>query len=131
MPADAEEVDLDVARAVWEADGLVVDVRTPEEYARGHIPGAVNVPLDQIAFRLDQLPSGPVVTVCSMGHRARRGAERFARLGRPAMSLRGGTKAWAAAGYPLVTGPDPGEWRPLLRRLLDAVTSRVIRHGRR
>ncbi|REF37376.1 rhodanese-like domain-containing protein [Thermasporomyces composti] len=128
MPADAEEIDLAMARAIWEAGGLIVDVRTPEEYAAGHIPGAINVPVDRIAFHLERLPPGQVVTVCSMGNRARRGAERFARLGRPAMHLRGGTKAWAAAGYPLVTGPDPGEWRPLARRVLRRVTE-VLRHA--
>jgi rhodanese-related sulfurtransferase len=131
VPADAEEIDLYVARAVWEDGGLIVDVRTPEEYAAGHIPGAINVPLDRIAFHLERLPAGPVVTVCSMGNRARRGAERFARLGRPAMCLRGGTKAWTAAGYPLVTGPEPGEWRPLGRRLLHRVTAFVTGRLRR
>jgi rhodanese-related sulfurtransferase len=131
VPADAEEIDLAVARAVWEDGGLIVDVRTPEEYAAGHIPGAINVPLDRIALHLQRLPSGPVVTVCSMGNRARRGAERLARLGRSAMCLRGGTKAWAAAGYPLVTGPDPSEWRPLGRRFLHRVTALVTWRQRR
>jgi rhodanese-related sulfurtransferase len=105
----AEDVDVSVAHALWVAGDLVVDVRTPDEYASGHIAGAVNVPLDAIAFRIEQLSPGQVLTVCSMGNRSRRAAERFARLGRPAMSLRGGTKAWAAAGLPVVAGPEPGE----------------------
>ncbi len=103
----AEDVDLEVARAHWEADGLIIDVRTPGEYAAGHVAGAVNVPLDTLAFRLDDLPSGQVLTVCSMGTRSRQGAERLARLGRTALSLRGGTKAWTAAGLPVVRGPEP------------------------
>jgi rhodanese-related sulfurtransferase len=107
----AEDVDVSVAHAIWAAGDLVVDVRTPDEYASGHIAGAVNVPLDTIAFRIEKLPPGQVLAVCSMGNRSRRGAERFARLGRTAMSLRGGTKAWAAAGLPVVTGGEPGERR--------------------
>jgi hypothetical protein len=47
--------------------------------------------------------------VCSMGGRSRQGAERLARLGRSALSLRGGTKAWVAAGLPVVTGSEPGD----------------------
>ncbi len=109
MEPVAEDVDVSVAYALWSAGDLVVDVRTPQEYAQGHVAGAVNIPLDAIAFRVEHLPPGQLVTVCSMGIRSRRGAERFARLGRPAMSLRGGTKAWAAAGLPVVTGPEPGQ----------------------
>jgi rhodanese-related sulfurtransferase len=109
MPPTAEEVDLTVARALWAAGDPVVDVRTPQEYAAGHVAGAVNVPLDRLPFALRDLPPGQVVTVCSLGNRSRQGAERLARLGRPAVSLRGGTKAWAAAGLPTRTGPEPGE----------------------
>lgn len=102
-----EDVEVDVAYAMWQAGDLFVDVRTPEEYARGHIPGAVNVPADRIAFALPTLPDGQLVTVCSTGVRSRRAAETLARLGRPAFSLRGGTKAWAAAGHRVDTGDRP------------------------
>ncbi|MGH3657889.1 MAG: hypothetical protein ACRDUA_14630, partial [Micromonosporaceae bacterium] len=43
--------------------------------------------------------------------RSRQGADRLARLGRTALSLRGGTKAWAAAGFPIATGTEPGPRR--------------------
>ncbi|MGW5364317.1 rhodanese-like domain-containing protein [Actinopolymorpha pittospori] len=118
LPPEPEDVDLEVARALWAAGDPVLDVRTPEEYAAGHISGAINVPLDTLAFRLDSLPPGQVLTVCSLGNRSRRGAERLAHLGRPALSLRGGTKAWAAAGLPIRTGAEPGprRARPWWRR---------------
>ncbi|WP_020578644.1 rhodanese-like domain-containing protein [Actinopolymorpha alba] len=122
-PEAVEEIDVAAARARWEAGDPIVDVRTAEEYAAGHIPGALNVPLDRIPVRAGTLPRGEVVTACSMGNRSRQGAERLARQGRTAVSLRGGTKAWAAAGLPVVTGPEPGPRRPagpvsrLLRRL--------------
>lgn len=124
---DAEEVEVDVARALWEAGDQIVDVRTPEEYAGGHIAGAVNIPLNRIGFAAAELPEGQVLTVCSMGNRSLRAAETLARLGRPALSLRGGTKAWAAAGLPIVTGAEPGarERSSPLRRALAWLTRRT------
>jgi rhodanese-related sulfurtransferase len=115
----AEEIDVDVAHAMWGVGDLVVDVRSPDEYAHGHIAGAINVPLDLIPVRVAELPAGQVIAVCSMGNRSRRGAEAFVRAGRTAFSMRGGTKQWARAGLPVVTGPEPGErGRPgLLARL--------------
>lgn len=119
-----EEVDLPTAYAMWEAGDLIVDVRTRAEYAAGHIAGAVNVPLRELTARERELPAGQVVAVCSMGYRSLRGAHALARLGRTAFSLRGGTKAWAAAGHPVVRDLDPGSrrrpgaWQRLLGRLV-------------
>lgn len=120
---EAEEIDVATAHSMWRLGDVFVDVRSAEEYAAGHIPGALNIPLDKLAFRLEELPEhGQVVTVCSMGNRSLRGAEKLARLERAALSLRGGTKAWAAAGHPVETGSQPGDRtasrRPGLRGLL-------------
>ncbi|GAB3414751.1 rhodanese-like domain-containing protein [Flindersiella endophytica] len=123
---EAEEIDVAAAHSMWRLGDVFVDVRSAEEYAAGHIPGALNIPLDKLAFRLEELPEhSQVVTVCSMGNRSMRGAEKLARLERAALSLRGGTKAWAAAGHPVETGGVSGErtassgsgLRGLLRRL--------------
>lgn len=83
----------------------VVDVRTPGEYAGGHVPGAHNIPLD----RLDEAASalraaaarGPLLIVCASGARSAKGCEQLAALGVEAVSLDGGTGAWAAAGHPV------------------------------
>ncbi len=108
--AAAEEIEVDVAHAMWRAGDLVVDVRTAAEYAYAHIAGAINIPLDLIPVRVRELPPGQVLAVCSLGgNRSRRGAEAFARSGREAFSMRGGTKAWARAGLAIVAGPEPGE----------------------
>ena len=107
--AAAEEIEVDVAHAMWRAGDLVVDVRTAAEYGYAHIAGAINIPLHLIPVRVRELPPGQVVAVCSLGNRSRRGAEAFARAGREAFSMRGGTKAWARAGLAIVTGPEPGE----------------------
>lgn len=119
----AEEVDVPTARAMWQAGDQIVDVRTPEEYAAGHIAGAINIPLRDLPVQQHDLPPGQVVTVCSTGVRSLRGAEALVRLGRTAFSLKGGTKAWAAAGHPVATGAAPGprrrpsRWRRLRTRL--------------
>ena len=49
-----------------------VDVRTPEEYAGGHVPGAVNIPLDQVQNRLDEFKDmpQPIVAYCRSGARS-------------------------------------------------------------
>ena len=50
---------------------FVLDVRTPQEYAEGHVPGAVNVPYDQLASRLAEVPKDKdVVLYCKSGRRA-------------------------------------------------------------
>ncbi|EEO27910.1 rhodanese-like domain-containing protein [Oxalobacter paraformigenes] len=48
----------------------IIDVRTPEEYARGHIPGAKLIPVDVMPQNLDNIPDGPVLIVCRTGRRA-------------------------------------------------------------
>lgn len=118
-----EEIDVPTAHAMWQAGDLIIDVRLPEEYAAGHVAGAWNVPLRNLPARAQNLPPGQIVTVCSTGIRSLQGAEMLSRLGRAAFSVRGGTKAWASAGHPLVRGTDPGPrrrtswWQRLVRVL--------------
>jgi|GEM_PF-669125 len=120
VPGSAEQIDVEVAAAAWRAGDAVLDVRTPEEYANGHVAGALNVPLAQLPALARGLPAGQLITVCTSGGRSWRAAQRLAALGRTALSVRGGTKAWRAAGLPTVTGSAPGGPRRtgLLRRLL-------------
>lgn len=52
-------------------NGVVVDVRTPEEFAEEHFTGAVNIPVDQILARMDEIPRNqPVVLYCASGARS-------------------------------------------------------------
>ncbi|WP_163783028.1 rhodanese-like domain-containing protein [Myxococcus vastator] len=66
------------ARRRVEAGATLVDVRTPEEYAAGHLPGAVNIPVGELARRLGELgsPGTPLVVYCRSGARSGR-AERL------------------------------------------------------
>ncbi|MER5355304.1 rhodanese-like domain-containing protein [Kitasatospora sp. NPDC002551] len=81
----------------------VVDVRTPGEYAAGHVPGALNIPLDQLDRALPALRTvaarGELLIVCASGNRSGRACESLAAAGIPAATLVGGTSAWAAAGH--------------------------------
>jgi rhodanese-related sulfurtransferase len=81
----------------------LVDVRSASEFAAGHIPGAVNIPMDQIEARLDDLYHNvPVVLVCQMGKRAEMTAHLLEPCRREISILAGGTNASVEAGLPLV-----------------------------
>jgi len=81
----------------------LVDVRSPSEFAAGHVPGAVNIPMDQMESRLQDLRSDiPVVLICQAGKRACMTADLLDSSQREIAVLEGGTKAWRQAGLPLV-----------------------------
>lgn len=105
----AEPVDPGTARAMQDAGDVIVDVRDPGEYERGHIAGAVNIPIGTLPAAAETLvPRGQIITTCSMGGRAEKGAKLLDLAGRDAFWVAGGTKAWAAAGFPVVRGPQVG-----------------------
>ncbi|MEG3627882.1 rhodanese-like domain-containing protein [Streptomyces poriticola] len=83
----------------------VVDVRTPGEYAAGHLPGALNIPLDRIRRALPDIrhaaDRGGVLVVCASGARSDSACRLLAENGIAAATLSGGTGAWAADGHVL------------------------------
>lgn len=79
----------------------VIDVREDWEYAGGHVPGAVNIPMSTIGNRLDELPDGAFAVICAVGGRSGRVVEALAARGYDATNVDGGTDAWIAAGYPV------------------------------
>jgi hydroxyacylglutathione hydrolase len=83
---------------------IVVDVRQTNEYAAGHVPGAVNIELAQIPT--SSMPAGPVTVMCGHGERAMTAASLLAASGRDdVVVLDGGPDTWSAAtGRALVTG---------------------------
>ncbi|MFF7468450.1 rhodanese-like domain-containing protein [Streptomyces sp. NPDC008092] len=81
----------------------VVDVRTPAEYAAGHLPGAHNIPLDSLGRAVPTLRAAPgrLLLVCASGARAERARALLAGHGVPAATLTGGTHGWAERGHEL------------------------------
>lgn len=81
----------------------VIDVRTPGEYASGHLPGAHNIPLDHLDTALPALKTaadrGDLLVVCASGARSARACEHLAEDGVPAATLTGGTEAWRQLGH--------------------------------
>jgi rhodanese-related sulfurtransferase len=84
---------------------VVLDVRSPEEFKEGHVPGAVNVPYDQIATRLSEVPKDKdVVLYCRSGRRAGIAAEVLQANGYTRLShLEGDMNAWLEKGRPVET----------------------------
>jgi hydroxyacylglutathione hydrolase len=87
-------------------EAVVLDVREPEEYAHGHVPGAVNLPQAELASRLDEVPRDrPLFVICQSGYRARRAAQFLTQMGfEHVANVTGGTAAWQANGKPLAVG---------------------------
>lgn len=84
---------------------LVLDVRPAMEYAAGHLPGAVSIPLDELAERLDELPSGIDIVACCRGPYcvyAYDALELLRPNGFSARRLDGGFSEWLAADLPVV-----------------------------
>jgi rhodanese-related sulfurtransferase len=85
---------------------LLVDVRTPSEYAAGHVPGAVNIPMEQIEARGEDLSQGPIVLICQSGGRAQLTARLLEGRRKQVTVLDGGTSAWVKAGFPVVVNAN-------------------------
>ena len=83
------------ARQLMQQRAVLWDVRTPAEYAAGHIPGARNVSLDRLEEQMPALPSNgrPVIVYCRSGRRSAMAAELLARAGRQAYDL-GSIACW-------------------------------------
>ncbi len=73
---------------------LLVDVRTPGEFARGTVPGAINVPVDDLRDRLDQLDRRDVVVICQVGQRGHVATRLLRQRDYNAKNLSGGYQTW-------------------------------------
>ncbi|MBM7815123.1 ArsR/SmtB family transcription factor [Saccharothrix algeriensis] len=107
-PDDTEEVDRDeLLRRVSAGRAVVVDVRPKTEYDAGHIPGALSIPMEELAGRLDELPTDLDIVAycrgafCSYAHDAVR---LLSTRGYRAVRLADGVLEWQVAGRPLTGG---------------------------
>lgn len=91
------------------ASMIVLDVRTPEEFAAGHVPGAINIPHTQLPDRISELPSAgqqDIVVYCATGVRAEKAATIFREKGfTRLLHLEGDMKLWREKHQPLESEP--------------------------
>ena len=81
---------------------LLIDVRTPEEFASGHIQNAVNISVETLQARLDEVPGGtPVVVYCRSGNRSASAAQILTENGYQQVYDLGGIRDWVAVGLPI------------------------------
>ncbi|MCC5896697.1 MAG: rhodanese-like domain-containing protein [Phormidium sp. GEM2.Bin31] len=105
IPADYHKVgDTQALKEVMtQNNALVIDVREPSEYAAGHIPQAINIPLRSISENLNEIPKNrPVVLYCSSGYRTAMALTSLQLLGYDnVQSFPPSLAGWQAAGEPI------------------------------
>jgi len=98
------EIDVEEFAAI-RASGVLVDVREPGEYVACHVPGAVLIPMGQLADRMGEIDkTSPVFVICASGHRSGAMTDLLRGAGFDAVSVAGGTVAWARSGRPVDGG---------------------------
>ena len=84
---------------------VVMDVRQPDEYRGGHIPGSRLIPLNELAQRLKDVPQDKtILCVCRSGSRSGMAVRQLNAAGYNAINLQGGMMRWQSAGYPVKRG---------------------------
>jgi rhodanese-related sulfurtransferase len=90
----------DFIQKLTNKDLVIVDVRSPDEYAYEHIPGSFNIPIDTLAERKHEIPqSSAIYVVCQSGLRSENACNQLQLLGLPhVLTVEGGIKAIEKAG---------------------------------
>ncbi|MEU2052311.1 rhodanese-like domain-containing protein [Streptomyces bungoensis] len=108
FPTGEDRVTVDeAARRTRDADApaVLLDVREQREWDAGHAPGAVYAPLSGLVAGValpDEARDRPLVVICRSGQRSQQAAELLTARGAQVVDVKGGMRAWAAAGYPVV-----------------------------
>jgi rhodanese-related sulfurtransferase len=99
------EISVDELASRLEAGCVVIDVRQPDEYEAGHVPGATHIPLAEVPDRVGDLPKGATLhMICRSGARSLAAAEFLEQQKFEAVNVAGGTLAWIESGREVVTG---------------------------
>jgi rhodanese-related sulfurtransferase len=105
MPRGRRATALQATQLINRGKTTIVDVRTPEEFAKGHLRDAKNIPLADLSNRigeLDKSKTKTVVVVCQTGGRSDKAVRQLKAAGfEDAYSLEGGLAAWQAANLPV------------------------------
>ena len=94
-----QQITMEEAVSIMEAgkDIVILDVRTPQEYAEGHIPGAINVPNETIGQgEIAELPQKDqeILVYCRSGNRSKQASQKLAQLGYKNIKEFGGIRSW-------------------------------------
>jgi rhodanese-related sulfurtransferase len=110
VPAEIDPTDrpqvmdvVTVASIKDDPDVVLIDVREPEEYAAGHIPGVLLIPMGEVPQRLDEIPTDKtVITYCRSGNRSGQVMQFLQQQGYDNVhNMEGGIIAWEQAGRPV------------------------------
>lgn len=134
MKMEVKTIDPREAAARMNQDGgaVLLDVRTPAEYAACHAENARLVPLDgldagAVMGRIGPCNGSPVYVICAAGSRSAKACQKFMAAGyENVVSVQGGTQAWKQAGLPVVESAGGRGVLPLDRQVRIAVGSLVI-----
>jgi|SRR5690625_4295100 len=106
---EPSEVSVDELAAAVSDGAFVLDVREPQEYTAGHVPGAAHMPLHTVPARYEELPPDQTLyVVCASGGRSAQAANFLTAAGFSAVNVSCGTKGWLAAGHDVAVGDEPG-----------------------
>jgi rhodanese-related sulfurtransferase len=99
---DRRKVPAQVPAAQVPPDAWLVDVRERGEWAAGHAPSAMHIPLGELGARYLEIPQdGPVYLICRSGSRSNQAAHALRGAGWDALNVSDGMHGWAAAGRPI------------------------------
>ena len=97
-----DEVSPQDAACLRERGAVLLDVREPDEWAAGHAPDAVHVPLAEVETAAARFAGQEVLAVCRSGGRSAKAAETLAQAGITVRNVAGGMSSWVEAGLPVV-----------------------------
>lgn len=102
------EVTIEELESALQSGATLIDVREPDEYTAGHVPGAVLVPLASVPAALARFsPESTNYVICKSGARSYRACEFLVGQGLDAVNVEGGTMAWIISGRGTVAGDQP------------------------
>ncbi len=94
---------IDVGAVASRTDAVLLDVRGPAEWLAGHAPSAINIPMEEVPSRLDDIDAArPIVCICRSGNRSGRVTAFLRARGVDAVNMTGGMQAWSLAGLPVI-----------------------------
>ena len=102
-------ISLEEAKAMMDGgNAVVIDVRQPDEWASGHVAGAIHIPVDDVGARIDELPADKdLLFICAMGVRSGLACEMAAAMNLPTerlFNIEEGTPAWIQKNFPTEAG---------------------------